>query len=329
MTELLTAKVLDPVLLNDWHVVAKSTDLEEDKLLSSRVLEEDIVIWRSCGKVLAWQDLCLHRGSKLSLGHVESQELVCAYHGWTYDTNGTCIRIPAHPAQLPPSKVQVRKFTAREKYGFVWVCLGSPTTEIGSFPEWNESTYRKIFCGPYLAKASAPRLVENFLDVAHLPFVHEGLLGDRNHAEINDYEVVTNSDGITASNIKIWQPNPDGTGIGAPVVYTYKVLRPLTAYFTKVSSGQGFAIFMSVTPVNQTQSAMWMIIAMNYSDETPDYQIREFEDRVVSQDMKIVESQRPELLPLDLQAELHLRSDKTAIAYRKWLSDVGLSFGTA
>lgn len=319
---------MDPVLANDWHVVAKSVDLEENKLLSSRVLGEDIVIWRSAGRVLAWKDLCLHRGSKLSLGRVESNELVCAYHGWTYDVSGKCVRMPAHPSQSPPSKAQVKTFVAVEKYGYVWVCLGSPKNEIGSFPEWQMHSFRKIFCGPYDAKASAPRLVENFLDVAHLPFVHEGLLGDRFHAEINDYEVVTNAEGITAENIKIWQPNPDGTGVGAPVVYTYKVLRPLTAYFTKISSSQGFAIFMSVTPVNETESVMWMIIAMNYGEEVPDNQIRQFEDRVVSQDMTIVESQRPELLPLDLQAELHLRSDRTALAYRKWLHQVGLSFGT-
>ncbi|HYX49579.1 MAG TPA: hypothetical protein VE843_07540, partial [Ktedonobacteraceae bacterium] len=50
---------------------------------------------------------------------------------------------------------------------------------------------------------------------------------------------------------------------------------------------------------------------------------------ITLQDVPIVESQRPELLPLDLQAELHLRSDRTAIAYRKWLKELGLTFGTA
>lgn len=320
---------IDPVLLDDWHVVARSDELVEDTLLSARVLGEDLVIWRTGGNIMAWQDLCLHRGSKLSLGRIESNELVCAYHGWTYDINGQCMRIPAHPTQPPPSKAQVKRFSVREKYGLVWVCLGTPSYEIGSFPEWDETSYRKIFCGPYSAKASAPRLVENFLDVAHLPFVHEGLLGDQKHAEVNDYQVVTDSNGVTASNIRIWQPDPDGTGVGAPVVYTYKVFRPLTAYFTKRSAARGFSIFMSVTPVNRAESQMWMIIAMNYSAEVPDAQIREFEDRVVAQDMRVVESQRPELLPLDLQAELHLRSDRTAIAYRKWLRKVGLSFGTA
>jgi phenylpropionate dioxygenase-like ring-hydroxylating dioxygenase large terminal subunit len=50
---------------------------------------------------------------------------------------------------------------------------------------------------------------------------------------------------------------------------------------------------------------------------------------ILDEDRAIVESQRPELLPLDLQAELHLRSDRVAIAYRTWLRQLGLKFGTA
>ena len=324
-----TATLNDPILLNDWHIVAESNKIKEDQVIPSRVLGEDLVVWRADGKVHAWQDLCLHRGAKLSLGKAERGNLVCAYHGWTYNDQGKCVGIPAHPNQNPPAKACVGTYAVCEKYGYVWVCLGSPQSDVPDFPEWRDSSFRKIYCGPYNANASGPRLVENFLDVAHLPFVHEGLLGDRSHAEINDYEVKTNSQGITASNIRIWQPDPDGTGVGAPVVYTYKVFRPLTAYFTKESSKQGFSIFMSVTPVDLVESKMWMIIAMNYASEVPDDQIEKFEDSVVAQDMRIVESQRPEMLPLDLQAELHLRSDRTALAYRRWLNELGLTFGTS
>jgi phenylpropionate dioxygenase-like ring-hydroxylating dioxygenase large terminal subunit len=60
-----------------------------------------------------------------------------------------------------------------------------------------------------------------------------------------------------------------------------------------------------------------------------DEQVREFADKITWQDVPIVEFQRPELLPLDLQTELHLRSDRTAIAYRKWLRQLKLTFGTA
>jgi phenylpropionate dioxygenase-like ring-hydroxylating dioxygenase large terminal subunit len=69
---------------------------------------------------------------------------------------------------------------------------------------------------------------------------------------------------------------------------------------------------------------MWM--AMNYE---PQGDMIAFQDKIFAQDRPIVESQRPELLPLDLQAELHLRSDRTAIAYRRWLRDLGVRTGTA
>lgn len=57
--------------------------------------------------------------------------------------------------------------------------------------------------------------------------------------------------------------------------------------------------------------------------------LREFQDHVASQDLPVVESQWPERLPLDLQAELHLRSDRVAIAYRRMLGMIGMTFGTA
>jgi phenylpropionate dioxygenase-like ring-hydroxylating dioxygenase large terminal subunit len=74
---------------------------------------------------------------------------------------------------------------------------------------------------------------------------------------------------------------------------------------------------------------MRMIMALNYGHEIADAELIAFQDYVANQDRAIVESQRPELLPLDLQAELHLRSDRLAIAYRKWLAHIGLQYGVA
>jgi len=75
----------DPVLLNDWHPIAKSSDVPERTILPARLLGEDLVIWRMNGEVRVWQDLCVHRGTRLSLGHLKGDHLECAYHGWTYD----------------------------------------------------------------------------------------------------------------------------------------------------------------------------------------------------------------------------------------------------
>ena len=87
-------------------------------------------------------------------------------------------------------------------------------------------------------------------------------------------------------------------------------------------------MYFTITPVAERTSIAWTYVARDY-DAIPDEQVRQFEDMITWQDVPIVESQRPELLPLDLQAELHLRSDRTAIAYRRWLRELGLTFGTA
>jgi phenylpropionate dioxygenase-like ring-hydroxylating dioxygenase large terminal subunit len=148
------------------------------------------------------------------------------------------------------------------------------------------------------------------------------------------YEAEITSDGIIARDIQVWQPDPDGMGVGSFVSYTYQALRPLTARFSKYSGGHRtggheFAIFLTVTPVEERRSLAWMWIAMNYAFDVPAAMIRAFQDRIVAQDVPIVESQRPAALPLDLQAELHQRSDRSAIAYRRWLRELGWTFGVA
>jgi phenylpropionate dioxygenase-like ring-hydroxylating dioxygenase large terminal subunit len=318
----------DPVLINDWHVVTTADMLQPGKPLGARLLEEDIVLWRVGETVCAWRDLCLHRGTKLSLGRVENETIICPYHGWTYNQEGQCTRYPAHPDQTPSPKAHARVYPAQEKYGLIWVCLGEPANDIPSFEQWDDSSFRKVYCGPYHYNANGPRAIENFLDVTHFPFVHQGYLGDPGVPEISDYEAEITTEGVVARDITVWQPDPDGMGKGRHVTYLYKVMRPLTAYFVKSSIGPRFAMFFTITPVGSNDSIAHAYVAMDYGDQT-DEEIRAFQNTITLQDVPVVESQRPELLPLDLQEELHLRSDRTAIAYRKWLRQLGLSFGTA
>ncbi len=323
------SRTTDTILINDWHVVARTSDLNEGSLGKATLLGEDLVLWRFGGRAKVWQDLCMHRGTRLTLGRIEGDNLVCAYHGWTYNEEGQCVKFPAHPDQIPPGNAHVKTYKSKERYGLIWASLGDPQTDVPAFPEWEDHSYRKIMCGPYYYRASPTRAVENFLDVAHFPFVHEGLLGDKTHPEIDDYEVDSGPEGILATNVRVWQPDPDGTGRGRLVTYTYGVKRPFTAYFVKQSGSDKFMIQLNVTPVNELESIAWMCIALNYAEDMTDGALRSYQDKITAQDVPVVESQRPERLPLDLQAELHLRSDRIAIAYRKWLKSVGLTFGTS
>jgi phenylpropionate dioxygenase-like ring-hydroxylating dioxygenase large terminal subunit len=323
----------DPLLLNEWFAVAWTSSLPENKLESVRVLGKDLVLWRASDGVHAWKDLCVHRGAKLSLGSIRKWGAVdcvsCPYHGWEYNSAGECVRIPAHPEQQPPARARVESYAVREKYGLVWVCLGNPAGNIPAFPEGEAQGFRLVFTGPYNFHAQGPRIIENILDLAHLPIAHAEMLGDPANAEIGDYQVITGDDGIVARDIPLWQPDPDGTGRGAKVCYTYWVERPFTTRLIKTHPTQHFAILGTVTPIDAESSLAWVVIAMDYAHDVPEKELREFQDRVTAQDIRIVNSQRPELLPLDLQSELHLRSDHIAIAYRRWLKQLGLQYGTS
>ena len=316
----------DPVLVDDWHPVARVEDLASGGPLGARLLGEDIVVWRSGDVFHAWRDLCVHRGTRLSLGRVvDGERLECGYHGWTYAGDGRCVLMPAHPEQTPPAKACVTVYRARAEYGVVWVTLGTGRNDLPRFELLDDPAHNVLTSGPYRVHASGPRVVENFLDVGHFPFVHEGILGDRARPEIADYDAEVNEDGVLATGVKVYQPDPYATGKGATVTYTYRVHRPLSASFIKHGE-HSFGMLLSVTPHDAVDSTAWMWMAMNYEPETG---MVEFQDRIFAQDRPILESQRPELLPLDLQAELHLRSDRTAIAYRRWLRQLGVRTGAA
>ncbi|MEA2643261.1 MAG: hypothetical protein QOG08_287 [Chloroflexota bacterium] len=316
----------DPVLIEDWHPVARAAQLADGGPVGARVLGEDLVVWSSGGEYFAWRDLCVHRGTRLSLGRVVAGgRLECPYHGWTYGTDGRCVLMPAHPEQTPPAKACVATYRAAEAYGVIWVSLGTGAQSIPRFELLDDAAYKVLLAGPYRVAASGPRIVENFLDIGHFPFVHEGILGDRARPEIEDYTTTVGADGVLSEGVKVFQPDPYATGHGSVVNYTYRVHRPLSASFIKHGE-HSFGMLLSVTPHDVVDSTAWMWMAMNYE---PKSDMVEFQDRIFAQDRPILESQRPEMLPLDLQAELHLRSDRTAIAYRRWLRELGVRTGAS
>ncbi len=315
----------DPVLKNEWHIAARSKDLEEDGILASKVMGEDLVLWRSEGTVIAWKDLCIHRGAKLSLGKVINGCLQCPYHGWEYDKGGACVRIPAQPPERAiPGKAKTFPVHAIEKYSAIWVCVGEPATEEPVLPIFDGSD-KSIFVSGHPLVAKATRVIENYLDFAHQPYIHEGYLGDPEKPEVDDYTVEKSEGGLTALGLRIWQPNPDGSGIPNYSTYDYYCFRPLQAAFTK----QKVKSVLAATPVDEENTVGYLLGMSEFRDEMDEEEAERWSALIIGQDAAIVESQRPELLPLDLQEELHLACDRLAIAYRRWLKELGLTYGVA
>lgn len=216
----------------------------------------------------------------------------------------------------------------------IWPHLGLLSDEpkpILNYPEGDQpEEYRTVICGPYEIEANAPRVVENFLDISHLMFVHEGLLGDEEHAEVSDYRVHFEDGRYITDRISIYQPNPDGRSIGGYTDYVYEILSPKTARLKKFGPGPNdvFSLLIEVLQEKDGKTKVYMLQSRNFQLEEPDEGYIEFQDLIIGQDLAIVESQRPELLPLDLQEELHLKCDRLSISYRRWLKELGIEVGT-
>jgi phenylpropionate dioxygenase-like ring-hydroxylating dioxygenase large terminal subunit len=328
----------DPVLLDDWHPVAASSGVETGKLVAVRLLDRELVLWRgSGGEVHAWLDRCPHRGTRLSIGRIEADQVICAYHGWRFAESGRCTHFPALPELTPPANACAHSYRAEEHYGLIWVCVGEPRGAVLPFPEYGNANLRKVLCGPYEVATGGPRIVENFLDMAHFPFVHAGILGEEPRNEVCDYKVAPFDDGaggtgILATECFFWQPQTNSLAHGGTMVeYTYRVVRPLTAILTKLPEKQGGfreAISLHVQPVAEEASVVWIVLAMT-NFEQREGELRGFQDRIFLQDQPILENQVPKRLPLAQGAELPIRSDRMSLAYRGYLREQGLRYGVS
>jgi phenylpropionate dioxygenase-like ring-hydroxylating dioxygenase large terminal subunit len=308
--------------------------------LAVSLLEQAIVLWRDgSGAAHAWADQCPHRGAKLSLGRVCEGQLECPYHGWRFDANALCVHIPAVPSFVPGPTHSVQNFEVRERYGMVWVRLAMPATveqvkPFPLFPAESDERLRKVVCGPYDVATSAPRVIENFLDMAHFGFVHEGWLGSREAPVVEDYQVISKPTGLLATGCKAWQPQSNVHSTApAQVEYTYEVTSPYTALLTKVPDAatvhiEGFreSIALFICPMTPETSRVWFRLAMA-DFESSDEKLRAFQHTIFTQDQPVLESQSPKRLPLNLRAELHTTADKASSAYRRFLTQEGITFG--
>lgn len=327
-----------------WHPVLLAAALGAQPV-AAQLLTQPLVLWRDAqGTAHAWADQCPHRGARLSLGRVCAGQLECPYHGWQFAGTGECVHVPALPSFVPGPKHSARTFEAQEAYGLVWVRLATPAAESvvhglsgapPAFAAEADARLRKVTCGPYDVATSAPRIVENFLDMAHFGFVHEGWLGSRDATEIADYQVVATPTGLSATNCRAWQPQSNLHSTQAALVeYSYQVTAPYAAVLTKIPEtgttavdGWRESIALFICPVSPESSRVWFRLAVA-DFESPDEKLQAFQHTIFSQDQPVLESQTPRSLPLNLQDEAHTSADKASSAYRRFLAQSGITFGT-
>lgn len=329
-----------------WHPVLLSADLGAGQLRSTELLGESLVLARLNGQVVALQDLCRHFQAQLSLGEIQpiagaGDCIMCPYHGWTYDAAGQCVLIPQiAPERSIPREARVPSYQAQERYGLIWVCLTDhPRYPLPELPGLEDPGF---VLGPIRHyetwRASAPRVIMAALDDTHAPWVHGDLLGDREHPEPPNHRVWRHGQYLNV-DFTMLQPNNRAisgqlddrrirevqlsTLVSMPNVIHFQI-RPLDG-----PSGQCTIIWQAVSPRQYDQTDTFWGSARNFNLGSPacDDEFEAMQDTVRAQDKRVVESQRPRLLPpFWTKIELPLRpADLPLIEYHRWLEELGIT----
>ena len=225
-----------------------------------------------------------------------------------------------------------RRLPVRQKHCCVWTTLGTPARGIVEIAEAGEADRRVVPCGWVSLRTSGPRVVENFLDMAHFPFVHTDILGSEPHTEVPDYrfEIRRDVDEVWATNCRFFQTRAAATeSAGADTALTYRVPSPFVVMLYRVcptNPDRLDAIALFIHPLEETlcraQPVMWLV-----DDRSTHTALLNFEQVIFLQDRIVVENQRPRRLPLDVGLEIPTRADASSVAYRRWLKAKGLRFG--
>lgn len=162
------------MLRNKWYLICPSDELQ-NKIVKKRILGEDIIFFRNQdGNVAALEDRCCHRNVNLSLGYLNSNTIVCGYHGWEYDKNGSCVKIPSQlPGDKIPPTAKIKSYPVKDFNKWVWIFLGDEEKSLKinptDIPEMNEwpFTYKA-----YTFQADLESTAESLIDPYHIAYVH-------------------------------------------------------------------------------------------------------------------------------------------------------------
>lgn len=196
-----------------WYVLARSEALGQ-RPLAVTLMGAPLVLFRDGeGQPHALLDRCPHRNVPLSMGRVCEGQLECAYHGWRFDGEGACRRVPGLAGAPEARGRQVPRHPVIEQQGFIWVYgVALPPGEAPKgapyrFPHADDRAYTTVR-HTVEAAGSVHAVIENALDVPHTAFLHRGLF--RGAGEPNTLEVEIRRYGDRVEAEYFGEPAPKG-----------------------------------------------------------------------------------------------------------------------
>ena len=308
---------------NQWYAVLDSKELPRGKPIGATRFGEKLVFFRdSKGEPVCLFDRCCHRGAALSYGKVIGDHVQCPFHGLEYDSTGKCVLIPANGKDEPvPERYRVNAYPAREKHGFIWVWYGEPRED---YPEINFPDDLEGFAYSTLIdhwNAHYSRVIENQLDVVHLPFVHYNSIGRGNKTLVNGPHVK-----VEDNRIYVWVYNQVDEG--------QKPLKPeevegkwpplLHFYFPNIWMNRiadKTRVFAAFVPVDDENTLLYLRLYQKTVNipilrEVFNWASKYGNRFIAHQDRRVVQTQVPKPSSLRMD-EVLLQGDRPIVEYRK------------
>ncbi len=323
----------DPALRRCWHPVARSAEVTGQPS-RAMLLGDPWVLFRAEGVVRAFPDRCPHRRAPLSLGTCEQGGIRCAYHGWRFGPDGGCLEVPALGGEVRlPARASLRPAAGVvERAGMVFLAPEPPLAPLGEVPEAEDPAFEQGDLPAIRARACAGLLADNFLDLAHFPFVHGGTFGADEAAAVPRYDVVRDGHGFTVTYEHAFA-NREDPGVAAglrPLTQhrrlTYRLDAPfhLRLRIDFVEAGGANVIGFFLQPETDTSCRIYTSLWRDDLGGDPARMAEavDFEMAVLEEDLRVQQAYDELVLPLDPTLELHTRADRTTLELRRVLADL-------
>ena len=226
----------------------------------------------------------------------------------------------------------VLPMSVMEKYGAIWLSFAPSPKAIFDVPEFLELDRRVVSAGATRINTSGLRAIENFLDMAHFPFVHTDILGAEPLTEVTPYNVELDEarNEIVATECRFAQPKASATAV-EPIEtkYIYRVTRPYVAilYKTCLPDPSRWDVLCLFVQPSEEEWCIAHTLMCYIDDVNTDEQLRRFQQTIFGQDLMILLNHVPKRLPIAPHRENPVKADVLATIYRRWLRDSDLQFG--
>ena len=227
-------------------------------------------------------------------------------------------------------------YAVQERWGLVWLAPDEPLTGLFPDPDADDAAYVGAWLPPARTPAPAGAVADNFLDVAHFPFVHAGTFGAAEEKVVARYQVTTGGYGCRSVQEQ-WFDNPGDPGVAAGLrplrqrrraTYVYRAPFQLLLRLEELDAGAVKTILFFAQPESLTSTRIYTKMLLHgiggVADPPAGVVAREvaFEEAVLAEDLDLQRSMRLPGLPLNMRDELHVRADLLGVTLRRILSDV-------